>query len=72
MERTDNGDLCNLYASPSIMKDIKSRMRWAGHVAHGRDEKEYILVRRLEEKRPLARPRSRCKDNIKMDFREIG
>jgi hypothetical protein len=31
-----------------------------------------ILVRKPERKRPLARPGSRWKDNIKMDRREIG
>jgi hypothetical protein len=31
-----------------------------------------ILVGIAEEKRPLARPRRRWVDNIKMDLREIG
>jgi hypothetical protein len=30
-----------------------------------------ILVGKLEEKRPLGRPRRRWVDNIKMDLREI-
>jgi hypothetical protein len=29
------------------------------------------LVGKLEGKRPLGRPRSRCEDNITMDLREI-
>jgi hypothetical protein len=31
-----------------------------------------VLFGRPEGKRPLARPRRRWKDNIKMDLREIG
>jgi hypothetical protein len=31
-----------------------------------------VLDGRPEGKRPLGRPRLRWKDNIKMDFREIG
>jgi hypothetical protein len=30
------------------------------------------LVGKPEEKRPLGRPRRRCEDNIKMDFKEVG
>ena len=30
-----------------------------------------VLVGKLESKRPLGRPRRRCKDNIKMDLREV-
>jgi hypothetical protein len=31
-----------------------------------------ILVRKLEGKRPLGRPRRRWVDNIEMELREIG
>jgi hypothetical protein len=31
-----------------------------------------VLVRSPEEKRPLARPRHRWEDNIKMDLQEVG
>jgi hypothetical protein len=31
-----------------------------------------VLVGKPEEKRPLGRPRRRWKDNIKMDFQEVG
>jgi hypothetical protein len=31
-----------------------------------------ILVRKPEGRRPLGRPRSRRKDNMRMDIREIG
>jgi hypothetical protein len=54
---------------------IKSRrMRWAGHVARiGETRNVYrILVGKPEGKRPLAKPRRRWVDNIKMDLGEIG
>jgi hypothetical protein len=53
---------------------IKSRMRWAGHLARmGEKRNAYrILVGMPEEKRPLGRPRRRWMNNIKMDLREIG
>jgi hypothetical protein len=39
----------------------------------GEDRGVYrVLVRKPEEKRPLWRPKSRWKDNIKMDLQEIG
>jgi hypothetical protein len=49
-------------------------MRWAGNVARigeGRDV-YMVSVEKLEEKRPLGRPRRRWEDNIKMDRQEVG
>jgi hypothetical protein len=70
-------ELHNLYASPNIIRMIKSRrMIWAWHVARmGEEEKKTayrILVEKPEGKRPLGRPRCRWVDNIKIDLREIG
>jgi hypothetical protein len=70
-----SGELRNLYSSPDIIRQMKSRrMGWAGHVARmGEGRNVYmVLVGKLERKRPLGRPRRRWEDGIKIDFREIG
>jgi hypothetical protein len=66
-----NEELRDLYSLVSIIRITESRrMRWARHVARmGEKRNAYrLLVGKTEGKRPLARPRSRWVDNIRMDL----
>ena len=59
---------------PIFVRMIKSRRtRCTKNVAHmGERRGVYsVVVGKLEEKRPLRRPRLRWKDNIKMDIQEV-
>jgi hypothetical protein len=70
-----NEELNDLYSLTNIVWVVKSRrMRWAGHVARmGEDRGVHrLLVGKLEEKRPLGRPRRRWEYNIKVDLQEVG
>jgi hypothetical protein len=67
-----NEELHNLYSSPSIIRMIKSRRRWARYVAQMGGNAYRILVGKPEGKRPLGRLRRRWVDNVKIDLRETG
>jgi hypothetical protein len=73
--KVHNEELHNLYSSPDIISQVKSRrMRWVGHVARmGEERKVYkVLVGKPEGKRPPGRPTRRWEDEVRMDLREIG
>jgi hypothetical protein len=75
LRRLHKEELHAMYSSSSIIRVIKSRrMRWAGHGEGMWERRDVyrVLMGKLEGKRALGRPRSRCECNIKMVFGEVG
>ena len=64
-----------MYNSPNIIGvTTLRRMKWVEQLKHvGEWSSAYtVLVGKPEVKRLLGIPRCKWKDNIKMDFQEIG
>ena len=57
--KLNNGELIDLYSSPTTVQVIKLRMRLAGHVALWERGVHRVLAGKPEGKRPLGGPRSR-------------
>jgi hypothetical protein len=73
LEKLHNGDLHNLYSSPSINDHVKEDEIDRACSMNGRDEEcTWDIVGKPKGKRPLGRRRHWRVDNIKMDLREIG
>jgi hypothetical protein len=70
-----NEELHNVYATPSIIRMIKSRrIKWAGHVARmGERRNAYkILVGKPEGRRLLGRPKHRWVGHIEMNWIDLA
>jgi hypothetical protein len=52
-----NEELRDLYSLPSIIRMIKSRRRWVGHIAQMEEKRHTyrLLLGKSEGKRPLGR-----------------
>jgi hypothetical protein len=57
-----------------FIRQIRSRRRWAGHVARMVEERKVskVLVGKPEGRRPLGRSRHRWESGIRVDLREFG
>ena len=64
-----NEELNDMYFPPNFFRVMKSRIRWAGHMAciWEKGDVYRVLVGKPEGKRPIGRSGLRIEDNIKME-----
>lgn len=70
-----NRKLKELYVDPDLVQEIKAqRLRWAGHIQRQPESRLNRLVwKRIPGgKRPVGRPRTRWRDNIRSDLDTMG
>ena len=69
-----NTELHALFSLPTIIRNLKSRLRWVGHIARMVQSRYAyrVLVEKPEGKRSLRRLRCTLEDNIKMYLKEVG
>jgi hypothetical protein len=68
-----NEELHDFFSSPDIRVIKSNIMRWTDHVACiGEKNSYWVVVGKLEGKRPLRRLRQRWEDNVKTDLKETG
>jgi hypothetical protein len=73
LRKLHNEEMSNVCSWPSIIRIMKSKIRWAGPVTRMVKKTAYgLLVGKPEGKRTLGRPRRRWVDYIKMDLLHIG
>uniref|UniRef100_A0A2S2PQV7 Uncharacterized transposon-derived protein F52C9.6 n=1 Tax=Schizaphis graminum TaxID=13262 RepID=A0A2S2PQV7_SCHGA len=71
-EKRHNEELYNLYEKPNILTCIRcKRLEWLHVWRADRDLLKNVLIRKINKKRPLGRPRTRWKDTAEKDMRLI-
>jgi hypothetical protein len=66
-----NEELNDLYSLPSIVRIMKVRMRWEGHVMREKRNAYRLLVGKPEGRRPLGKPRRRCMDLVEVGWGDV-
>ncbi|KAL4113103.1 hypothetical protein QTP88_016788 [Uroleucon formosanum] len=72
-EKRHNEELYGLYEKPNILTFMRcKRLEWLRHVWRvDGDVLKNVLIRKINKKRPLGRPRTKWKDTVDKDMRLI-
>jgi hypothetical protein len=72
-EKRHNEEMYDLYEKLNVLTYIRCKcLEWLGHVCRADgDVLKNVLIRKIDKKRPLGRPRTGWKDTVKKDMRLI-